>query len=77
MKANRLTSALLLFFAIAVHLLAQQADADRKPFEDTKAKAEKGDADAQLNIGDWYHLGISQTKDDREAVKWWRKAAEH
>jgi TPR repeat protein len=56
MKPHFLASVLLLVFSIT-HLPAQQAEADRKLFKQTKAKAEKGDADAQLDLGDWYYLG--------------------
>jgi S1-C subfamily serine protease len=44
--------------------------------EETKAKAEKGDAIAQQNLGVYYALGQGVTKDNVEAVRWYRKAAE-
>ena len=49
---------------------------DKKLFEETKAKAEKGEADAQYNLGVMYDKGEGVLEDDKEAVKWWRKAAE-
>ena len=67
---------LLLLFATAFQLPAQQTDADRKLFEDTKAKGENGDAIAQDTLGTWYYTGTSVSKNYAEAVKWWRKAAE-
>jgi TPR repeat protein len=60
------------------HLLAQQkdADADRKLFEQVKVKAEMGDAEAQRNLGEFYFRGVGIAKDNTEAVKWYRKAAD-
>ena len=38
--------------------------------------AERGDANAQYNLGVMYHSGQGVTQDYRQAVVWWRKAAE-
>ena len=40
-------------------------------------KAEAGDAVAQSNLGYRYYFGIGVTQDYKEAVKWYRKSAEH
>jgi len=46
-------------------------------FERVKRRAESfGTADAQFNLGLKYHIGSGVPKDDKEAVKWYRKAAE-
>jgi TPR repeat protein len=45
-------------------------------FESLKALAEKEDAKAQTNLGLMYETGEGVEKDDKEAVKWYRKAAE-
>ena len=45
-------------------------------FAETKAKAERGDAEAQLRVGIQYYGGIGVAKNLVEAVKWTRKAAE-
>jgi len=45
-------------------------------FKNQKLLAEQGDAEAQLNLGDMYSDGEGIAKDDREAVKWYRLAAE-
>ena len=76
-KANRLSGLLLFLMLIATtfRLSTQAGEVDRK-FEDTKAKAEKGDAIAQWSLGTAYHKGEGVTKDDAEAAKWFRKAAE-
>jgi TPR repeat protein len=44
--------------------------------EQLTAKAEKGDAKAQLNLGWRYFKGEGVPKDSTEAVKWFRPAAE-
>ncbi len=45
-------------------------------FEELKAKADKGDANAQFEIGRRYDSGEGVTKDMHKAVIWFRKAAE-
>ncbi len=79
MKANRLawTFLLLLLSAAAFQLPAEQNEADRKLFEEIKTKAEKSDAQSQSALGRAYFFGnLGMAKDDLEAVKWFRKAAE-
>jgi TPR repeat protein len=66
----------LALIAITMRLPAQQADADRKLFEDTNFKAEGGDAIAQNDLGVFYATGKGVAKDYTEAVKWYRKAAD-
>ena len=44
-------------------------------FDNAKAKAEKGDAKAQTELGQMYRNGNGVPKDYAEAVKWYRKAA--
>ena len=39
--------------------------------------AEAGDVTAQLDLGMRYHEGCGVAQDGRQAVYWWRKAAEH
>jgi TPR repeat protein len=45
-------------------------------FQETKARAEKGDAVAQTELGLMYRDGKGAPQDYGEAVKWYRKAAE-
>ena len=45
-------------------------------FQETKVKAEKGDAKVQFNLGYMYANGEGVPKDYAEAVKWYRKAAD-
>jgi TPR repeat protein len=77
MKANRLIFTLLLASSMAVvQLAAQQTNADQKPIEEVKAKAEAGDAESQVELGRRYDKGEGVAKNQVEAVKWYRKAAE-
>src|SRR5258708_7606576 len=76
MKANRLTSTVLLLLSAPVfQLSAQQNETDGKQFEELKAKAEAGDADSEYQLGFRYCNGESVPKDFSRAVKWFRKAA--
>ena len=45
-------------------------------FQEYKANAEQGDAEAQFNLGFCYDDGRGVAKDYVEAVKWYRQAAE-
>src|ERR1035438_9886500 len=78
MKANRLRWFLLFLLVSAVFQLpAQQSEADRKLLADIRAKAERGDAQSQNELGATFSVGkLGVMKDEVEAVKWWRKAAE-
>jgi len=77
MKASRLIFTFLLASSVAVvQLAAQQTNADQKPIEEVKAKAEAGDAQSQVELGLRYDKGEGVAKDQVEAVKWFRKAAE-
>ena len=58
-------------------IVAQPSEADRKLLADVRAKAERGDAQSQYKLGKTCVEGsLGVAKDDAEAVKWWRKAAE-
>ena len=48
----------------------------KKTFDQLKAKAESGDAEAQSILGSDYYFGRGLTQDYNEAVTWSRKAAE-
>ena len=78
MKANRLRWFLLFLIVSAVfQLAAQQSEADRRVLADIRAKAEKGDAQSQYELGLAFHNGsLGVAKDETEAAKWYRKAAE-
>lgn len=68
---------LFLLGSAVLQLPAQQSEADRKLLADIRAKAEKGDAPSQYELGralDRGRLGVATNQ--AEAVKWYRKAAE-
>jgi len=55
----------------------QEKAVDAKPdVNEVRAKAEKGDAQAQFDLGWMYDEGKSVEQDSSEAAKWYRKAAE-
>ena len=78
MKVNQLVFTLLLLLNPSVlQLHAQQSEADRKLLADVRAKAEKGDAQSQFELGEVFYFGVlGVAEDEAEAVKWFRKAAE-
>ena len=65
-RATRLLCAFALLPSVA---FAQSLDETRK-------KAESGDATAQFNLGLMYANGEGVPKDDAEAVRWYRLAAD-
>ena len=78
MKTNQLLFTVLLLVTAAVFQLpAQQNEADRKVLAEIRAGADKGDAKARYELGRAFFSGsLGVAKDDAEAVKWFRKAAE-
>jgi hypothetical protein len=78
MKANRLKWLLVfLLVSAAFQLPAQQSEADHKLLAEVRAEAERGDAQSQLLLGGVFDYGLlGVAKDEAEAAKWWRKAAE-
>ena len=77
MTAKRLYWALLiLWLGTVVPLSAQESAADRQRLDAIKSRAEKGDAEAQIQLADLYTEGIGVPKDLSKAAKWHRKAAE-
>ena len=78
MKANRLRWFLIfLLVGAALQSPAQQSEADRKLLVEVRAKAEKGDAQSQRELGVIFARGrLGMAKDEVEAVKWFRKAAD-
>ena len=54
----------------------QQSDADRKLFDNTKARAESGDATAQCNLAYCYRSGKGVKTDYVEAFRWYHKSAD-
>jgi TPR repeat protein len=79
-QACRSISAVFLFVSVCFLFDAWPVVSDGVVTPDTLAKiksaAEQGDAKAQTRLGYKYHLGSGVAKDDFEAVRWWRKAAD-
>ena len=63
---------------VALDLIAvgEQSGEAIRVFTDTKLKAENGDARFQGYLGSLYENGRGVAKDDNEAVRWYRKAAD-
>ena len=67
---------LLAFCLLCACHRAEQDEPAKNTFQETKAKAEQGDAAAQFNLGVTYSDGRGVVKNEVEAVKWYRKAAD-
>jgi hypothetical protein len=77
MKFNHLLRLLLLFLVgSAVQLPAQQTASERNELNALKARADKGDAEAQIALASRYAEGAGVPRDPDKAVKWLRKAAD-
>ena len=77
MKFSRSIGVILLLLAgSAIQLPGQATDTERKQFEAIKARADKGDAEAQISVADRYRKGDGVARDRAKAVKYLRKAAE-
>lgn len=74
---NRLALILLLVsLALPGAARSQVTKAERRQFDEVKAKADKGDAQAQFDLGTLYATGTWVARDLKRAAKWHRKAAE-
>ena len=77
MKANRVIWVVLfLWVGTLAPLPAQESAADRRRSEEIKARADKGDAEAQVELAARYSSGDGVARDPGKAAKWHRKAAE-
>ena len=76
MNQSRLVCLLLILLLMGAAQRPAQESEDRQSVEEIKAKAEKGDAGAQVNLGNCYAEGRGVPQDNAEAVKWFRKAAD-
>lgn len=72
-----LLGTLAIIFALSLtNVFAQEKTSSDFKFADYKAKAEKGDAEAQLIVGMCYSMGEGGVKQDhKEALKWLQMAA--
>jgi TPR repeat protein len=77
MKFNRAVGTLLLILAgFAMPACGQPTDAERKEFDAVKARADKGDPEAQLSVASRYANGQGVAMNPAKSAKWLRKAAE-
>ena len=77
MKLNRWLGVLLLILlSPIIPSSGQQTDVERKQFDAIKAKADKGDPEAQLSLYYHYMNGDIVSRDPGKALKWLRKAAD-
>jgi len=77
MKLNGFVISLCVVLVSAFQVLYGQENVSAdKQFSEWRTKAEKGDAEAQFTVGYFYAVGQGVTKDEIEAVKWYRKAAD-
>ncbi len=68
--------AILLLFGSGISGHAQITIDEKRQFEFIKSQADKGDAQAQLTLGNYYTSGTGVSRDLVKAAKWHRKAAE-
>jgi TPR repeat protein len=62
---------------IKIAVAAKQAKANKEKIKSTRLLAERGDVNAQYNLGKIFHEGhLGVSRDDKEALKWYRLAAE-
>ena len=82
MSKKRILSIILacLAFFCMVPVKAQDAAFSQSEkgisLDEMKAKAEKGDTDAQYLLGSFYRSGVGVEKDQQKAVYWLQKASE-
>ena len=70
MKANRLIWVVLLLWAgTLAPLPAQDSAADRRRLDEIKARADKGDAEAQVQLAEHYTSGDGVARDLAKAAK--------
>ena len=66
----------VLGFSVLGPPVQAQDNPSAQELADLRARAEAGDADAQLSLGLMYQWGRGVTPDGAEAVRWYRLAAE-
>jgi TPR repeat protein len=77
MKFNHLARVLLLLLVgSAVQSPGQPTATVRKEFETLKARADKGDPEAQISLAFHYAEGTGVARDPAKSAKWLRKAAD-
>ena len=67
---------ILIFSSNALASCILKNDNDENNFSRCLSQAQKGDAEAQKNLGNLYVFGQGVSKNYNEALKWYRKGAE-
>jgi len=75
MKMSNVFCVIAAFLMLGFSLPSVAEDDDTPDIGQLRANAEKGDADAEYQLGSLYQKGENITQSDSEAVKWFRKAA--
>ena len=75
-KMQTLLTTIVLLFGINSTGFTSSNDRLENLFKENIVKAKQGDADAQLNLGVMYANGKGVLKDDKQATKWYQKAAD-
>jgi hypothetical protein len=76
MRLRLLIALSLLTGSLALTAQPKSPGAERREFLATKAKALKGDAKAQTELGYKYFVGEGVEEDSAEGLKWFRRAAD-
>jgi len=75
-ERNIMLKKFVMFLFVAGLLIAAPEAGAQSSIDDLRAAAEKGDVEAQLELGFIYEEGRGVRQDHAAAVKWYRKAAE-
>jgi TonB family protein len=79
-KGRYMRTVLVLVFVVSIAIasvMGQQANQGNHDISALIEKAEKGDVNAQMNLGNEYMMGQHTTRNVEEALKWYTRAAEH
>jgi hypothetical protein len=63
--------------AVALSVCFACAGFDQESFKQAKKQAEKGDPEAEMDLGLMYHLGEGVAQNYSEALIWYRRASDH
>ena len=63
-------------FLCVLGLVAVLGGCGKSELDKLTERAEQGDTEAQYHLGEMFNFGKGVAQDDKEAVKWLRKAAE-
>ena len=76
MNSIKTLVAIVVVFGMSINSFADIFATIKTDWKNTITLAEQGNADAQLKLGFMHTYGDGVLKDDKQAIKWFRKAAE-